>query len=124
VAQSALRIGRTVGFCYGSSKSRYFDRLKERAKVSVSITRKAVGFAFVLTLAAPATASAITVEVARACDAAVAKAFPPRQIGNPAAGSAKGTAKDQRAYFKKCVDNDGKVDDPPGDTSKDGKTSK
>ncbi|WP_245427895.1 hypothetical protein [Bradyrhizobium sp. MOS003] len=77
-----------------------------------------------LTLAAPATASAITAEVARACDAAVAKAYPPRQIGNPAAGSAKGTAKDQRAYFQKCVANDGKVDDAPAAASKDGKPGK
>lgn len=72
-----------------------------------------MGLAFALVLAAPIAASAITAEVARACDGAVAKAFPPRQIGNPAAGSAKGSAKDQRAYFKKCVDNNGKVDDPP-----------
>ncbi|WP_375161722.1 hypothetical protein [Bradyrhizobium sp. RDT46] len=77
-----------------------------------------------LTLAAPATASAITAEVARACDAAVAKAFPPRQIGNPAAGSTKGTGKDQREYFQKCVANNGKVDDAPAETSKDGKPAK
>nr|WP_249809718.1 hypothetical protein [Bradyrhizobium sp. 139] len=76
-----------------------------------------IGFAFVLTLAAPATASAITAEVARTCDAAVAKAFPPKQIGNPAAGSSKGTAKDQRDYFKKCVANNGKVDDAPADAA-------
>jgi len=31
------------------------------------------------------------VEVAKKCDALTAKAFPPRAIGNPAAGSAKGT---------------------------------
>ncbi|WP_235884734.1 hypothetical protein [Bradyrhizobium frederickii] len=77
-----------------------------------------------LTLAAPATASAITVEVARACDAAVAKAFPPKQIGNPAAGSTKGTAKDQREYFQKCVANNGKVDDAPPEASKDSKPAK
>ncbi|SCB27077.1 hypothetical protein GA0061098_1004226 [Bradyrhizobium shewense] len=86
--------------------------------------RRLVGLVCVLTLAAPATASAITAEVARACEAAVAKAFPPRQIGNPAAGSAKGTAKDQRAYFQKCVANNGKVDDAPAEAAKDGKPSK
>nr|AWL99635.1 hypothetical protein CIT40_06050 [Bradyrhizobium amphicarpaeae] len=75
-------------------------------------------------MAAPATASAITAEVARACDAAVAKAYPPRQIGNPAAGSTKGTAKDQRAYYQKCVANDGKVDDAPAEAPKDSKPSK
>ena len=90
----------------------------------VNITRRAIGFAFVLTLAVPATASAVTVEVARACDAAVAKAFPPRQIGNPASGSSKGTARDQRDYFNKCVANGGKVDDVPADSSKDSKASK
>lgn len=86
--------------------------------------RRLVGLACVLTLGAPATASAITAEVARACDAAVAKAFPPRQIGNPAAGSAKGTGKDRREYFQKCVANNGKVDDAPAETSKDSKPAK
>jgi hypothetical protein len=56
-------------------------------------------------------ASAITVELAKKCQALTNKAFPPRVIGNPAAGSAKGSGKDERAYFSKCVKNDGKVDD-------------
>ncbi len=56
-------------------------------------------------------ASAITVEVAKACEILTAKAFPPRQAGNPAAGSAKGTAQAQRAYYDKCVANGGKADD-------------
>ena len=55
--------------------------------------------------------SAITVELAKKCEALTAKAFPPRVIGNPAAGSAKGSGKDAQAYFNKCVKNDGKVDD-------------
>jgi hypothetical protein len=55
-------------------------------------------------------ASAVTVEVAKKCDALTNKAFPPRQIGNPASGSAKGTAQTQRDYFNKCVANGGKVD--------------
>jgi len=91
--------------------------------VPVKNLRTLVGLAAALTLAVPATASAITAEVARACDAAVAKAFPPRQIGNPAAGSAKGTAKDQRELFKKCVANNGKVDDAPAE-AKDSKPAK
>ncbi len=86
--------------------------------------RRLIGLACVLTLAAPVTASAITAEVARACDAAVAKAYPPKQIGNPAAGSLKGTAKDKREYFQKCVANNGKVDDAPAEPSKDSKPSK
>lgn len=67
---------------------------------------------FVLAELTPTGASAITAEVAKKCESLTAKAFPPRQIGNPAAGSAKGTARDQRAYFNKCVDAGGKVDDP------------
>jgi hypothetical protein len=57
-------------------------------------------------------ASAVTVEVAKKCDALVAKAFPPRVVGNPAAGSAKGTAQTGRNYFRKCVANGGNMDDP------------
>jgi hypothetical protein len=56
-------------------------------------------------------ASAITVELAKKCDALTTKAFPPRVIGNPAAGSAKGSGKDAQAYFNKCIKNDGNVDD-------------
>lgn len=55
--------------------------------------------------------SAITIEVAKKCEALTGKAFPPRVIGNPAAGSAKGSGKDAQAYFNKCVKNGGKVDD-------------
>ena len=56
-------------------------------------------------------ASAITVELAKKCEALTIKAFPHRVIGNPASGSAKGSGKDAQAYFNKCVKNDGKVDD-------------
>ena len=83
--------------------------------------QRLLGLACVFALAAPVTASAITAEVARTCDAAVAKAFPPKQVGNPAAGSSKGSAKEQRDYFSKCVANNGKVDDAPADAPKDSK---
>jgi len=56
-------------------------------------------------------ASAVTVEVAKKCDALTYKAFPPRVVGNPAAGSAKGSALTERDYFSKCVANGGNVDD-------------
>ena len=56
-------------------------------------------------------ASAITAEVAKKCNALVAKAYPPREPGNPAAGSAKGTAQSERDYFNKCVANGGNMDD-------------
>jgi hypothetical protein len=59
----------------------------------------------------PDQASAITVEVAKKCNALIAKNFPPREPGNPAAGSAKGSGRVQRAYFSKCVENGGKMED-------------
>jgi hypothetical protein len=67
------------------------------------------GLAFIT---ATNSAGAVSVEVARKCNALTAKAFPPRVVGNPAAGSVKGTGADQRAYYKKCVENDGKMPDP------------
>jgi hypothetical protein len=73
-------------------------------------TSKSRWIAFTLLLFAPTGASAITVEVAKKCDALTAKAFPPRVVGNPAAGSAKGTPQEQRDYFKKCVANGGNMD--------------
>jgi hypothetical protein len=56
-------------------------------------------------------ASAITVEVAKKCNALTAKEYPPREVGNPAAGSAKGTGQAQRNYFSKCVTNGGNLED-------------
>ena len=57
-------------------------------------------------------ASAITVELARKCNALVALAFPPRVPGNPAAGSEKGSGRQMQDYFKKCVENEGKMPEP------------
>ena len=54
-------------------------------------------------------ASAISAEVAKKCNALTDKQFPPREVGNPAAGSAAGTGRDQRLFFNKCVANGGKV---------------
>ncbi|WP_461190898.1 hypothetical protein [Bradyrhizobium sp. UFLA06-06] len=75
----------------------------------------AVASAVIMITSATVPAHAIDVQVARACDALVAKAFPPLQPGNPASGSARGGAKAQRGYFNKCVANGGKMDDdtPP-----------
>lgn len=55
-------------------------------------------------------AVAITVEVARKCKALTDIAYPPREPGNPAAGSAKGGGRAAQGYFDKCVANGGKVD--------------
>jgi len=63
-------------------------------------------------------ASAITVEVAKKCETLTAKAYPPRVIGNPAAGSTKGTGQAQRDYFNKCVANGGNMDDQAGKEAK------
>jgi hypothetical protein len=46
---------------------------------------------------------AITAEVAKKCQVLTRAAFPPRVPGNPAAGSAKGSGREQNDYFKKCV---------------------
>jgi hypothetical protein len=56
-------------------------------------------------------ASAVTAEVAKKCDALTMRAFPPRVPGNPAAGTAKGTPRSVRSYFSKCVANGGNMDD-------------
>jgi hypothetical protein len=63
-------------------------------------------------------ASAVTAEVARKCEALTHKAYPPRVIGNPAAGSTKGTGAAAQAYFSNCVRNGGKVDDAQSTTPK------
>jgi hypothetical protein len=70
-----------------------------------------VGLVFIAVAPMADSARAISTAVAKKCDALTAKAFPPRVIGNPAAGSAKGTGADERAYFKKCVANGGKMPD-------------
>jgi hypothetical protein len=54
-------------------------------------------------------ASAISVEVAKKCNALTAKAFPPKVPGNPAAGSTKGSGREMQDYFKKCVANGGEM---------------
>jgi hypothetical protein len=64
-------------------------------------------------IAVAPSASAVTVEVAKKCNALTAEAYPPRVVGNPAAGSAKGTAQSKRDYFNKCVANGGNMDDTP-----------
>ena len=79
----------------------------------VSWKFKAGLFTLLLLAAAllPNAASAISVEVAKQCNALLYKQFPPRQPGNPAAGSAKGNGQAERDYFNKCVANGGKMDD-------------
>ncbi len=52
-------------------------------------------------------ALAITAEIAKKCSALTAKAYPPRVVGNPAAGVKNGSYQDFRNYFNKCVANGG-----------------
>jgi hypothetical protein len=66
---------------------------------------------FVAAASVMSSASAITVELAKKCEALTHNKFPPRVIGNPAAGSAEGSGKDAQAFFDKCIKNGGKVDD-------------
>jgi hypothetical protein len=56
-------------------------------------------------------ANAISLELAKKCNALTAEAYPPRVIGNPAAGSIKGTGLEIRAYYNKCIVNGGEVSD-------------
>jgi hypothetical protein len=52
-----------------------------------------------------------TADLARKCDGLTAKAFPQRQPGNPAAGTAKGSGSEIQSYFKKCMVNGGRTDE-------------
>ena len=54
-------------------------------------------------------ASAISLELAKKCNTLTAEAYPPRVIGNPAAGSIRGTGPEIRAYYNKCVVNGGEI---------------
>ena len=86
--------------------------------INVHINRALLALIGAAILAHINASSAITVEVARKCHALTSKAFPAREAGNPAAGSAKGSGLEQQSYFKRCVTNGGRVDDP---SPKDGK---
>ena len=63
--------------------------------------------------ATPERASAISVEVAKKCNAPHRQGISAAQPGNPAAGSTKGSGVDQRAFFSKCVANNGDMEDKP-----------
>jgi hypothetical protein len=56
-------------------------------------------------------AAAVTVEVARKCKTLTDIAYPPREPGNPAAGSEKGSGRAAQNFFNRCVANGGKMDD-------------
>jgi hypothetical protein len=52
-------------------------------------------------------ASAVTAQLAKKCQALTAKAFPQRVPGNPAARITKASGQSQRDYFNICVANGG-----------------
>jgi hypothetical protein len=84
-------------------------RTKRRIKAGALVL-----FFAVATLPTPgANAKAISAEVAKKCKILRAKQFPPRQIGNPAAGSAYGSGQDKREFFRRCVANSGNMDNAP-----------
>jgi hypothetical protein len=62
-----------------------------------------------LGLAANAAAAAPSAELAKKCAVLTQKAFPPRVVGNPAAGSFGGSGQSERAYFNECIKNGGVV---------------
>jgi hypothetical protein len=59
---------------------------------------------------APATPTA---ELAKKCAALTHKAFPPRVVGNPAAGSFGGSGRSEQVYFNECIRNGGSVIEAP-----------
>jgi hypothetical protein len=72
------------------------------------------GLMCVVVASMPHGASAVAVEVAKKCSALIA--IPPRVVGNPGAGSAKGSGREEQVYFKRCVASGGKIaDDDSGD---------
>jgi len=73
--------------------------------ISRHIVLACVGWALMIN-GAPAAPSA---ELAKRCAALTAKAFPPRVVGNPAAGSTKGNGPAQQLYFNECVAKGGEV---------------
>jgi hypothetical protein len=91
--------------------------LKSKAAIAVALLFAAAGLA-------PAGAAAITAEVAKKCDALVAREFPLREPGNPAAGSAKGTAQAERDFFNQCVANGGTMNGPADNNAPPDKSAK
>jgi hypothetical protein len=55
--------------------------------------------------------AAPTAELAKKCATLTQKAFPPRVVGNPAAGSLGGSGRSEQAYFNQCIKNGGSVNE-------------
>jgi hypothetical protein len=101
-------IARLVEGCQVGTIQRHRSMRGERVMIKPKLISALL---FVAAASVMSSASAISVELAKKCEALTNKAFPPRVVGNPAAGSAKGSGKDAQAFFDKCIKNGGKVDD-------------
>ena len=55
-------------------------------------------------------ALAASADAAKKCAAEMVSAFPPREPGNPAAGSVNGTTAEQRSFYDKCIANAGNAE--------------
>ena len=78
-----------------------------------NLTDGAVALLLATMVMMPTGAQALTAELARKCSALMAKEFPPREPGNPAAGSAKGNGQAARDYYQKCIDSGGNINSGP-----------
>jgi hypothetical protein len=95
------------------------DKTGENAVVVHMKLRNALAAFILIAICSMSTvASAVTVEVAKKCNVLVAKQFPPREVGNPAAGVINGTAQSARDYYSKCVAKGGNMDDETGKEAK------
>jgi hypothetical protein len=70
------------------------------------------GVPIVVSLLSSITSAAPTPELAKKCATLTAKAFPSRVVGNPAAGSAKGSGRSEQDYFNDCIKKGGNIDPP------------
>jgi hypothetical protein len=57
-------------------------------------------------------AAAVSVELAKKCQLAMRTQFPPREPGNPAAGSEKGTPQDVQKFYQDCLKSGGPQPQP------------
>jgi hypothetical protein len=96
-------------------RRREFNDSKKRANVMFANLKFKTALIGVVCIAAASmtdSAFAVSVKIAKKCEALTAQAFPPREIGNPAAGSAKGAGRKERAYYRECVVNKGRMPAP------------
>jgi hypothetical protein len=82
------------------------------SKLSPDIPAAACVPVIMYLLSSGSPSAAPTAELAKKCATLTAKAFPARVAGNPAAGSAKGSGRDEQDYFTDCIKRGGNVDPP------------